>query len=162
MNNLINKIKTNKKVQIIIISVLFLLLIIMIGLSFISENSNRIDEDFNVNTYIQNLENKLEDKLSKVEGINSVSVIINVKNDMKTILASEVIKTEENGKTIIEEKPLIINGKTVVISQEYPEITGVLIVLDGVKNLSVINRVQQATMTLLNIKLSQIEILTWK
>lgn len=160
MTNLIEKIKTNKKYQIIIISVLFSLLLLMIGLSFINENSSIEEDDTNVQSYVQNLEKKLEDKLSKVEGVNNVSVIINVKNDMKTILASEVIKTEENGKTVIEEKPIIINGKTVVINQEFPEITGVLIVLDGVKNLSVINRVQQATITLLNIKLSQIEILT--
>ena len=42
----------------------------------------------------------------------------------------------------------------------YPKITGVLIVAEGANNLSVMNRLQQATMSLLDIDINQIQILS--
>ena len=76
--------------------------------------------------------------------------------------ASTITTTEDdNGKKMVE-TPLVVNGKTVALREDYPQITGVLIVAQGAGNIVVLNRIQQATVSLLNIKLNQIEILTMK
>jgi hypothetical protein len=67
------------------------------------------------------------------------------------------IETENGIETT--EKPVIVNGKTVVLTEKTPKISGVMILIDK-NNLSVITKIQQATTSLLNINLSQIEILT--
>ena len=51
---------------------------------------------------------------------------------------------------------------TVTLKEEYPKITGVLIVAEGAENLIVNYKIQQATMSLLNIEADKIEILTMK
>ena len=80
---------------------------------------------------------------------------------METVLAMKTT-TKENANGIVESEtsPIIINGKTVVVKELYPKIVGVLIVSDGAKNISVMNKLQQAAVSLLNININQIEILS--
>ena len=72
--------------------------------------------------------------------------------------AQDYHKREEIKALTEEAKKL--NGKTVVIKEAYPKIIGVLIVAKGAENFSVMARIQQAVISLLNIDLDQIEILT--
>ena len=53
----------------------------------------------------------------------------------------------------------MVNGKPVVLKENYPEIVGVLIVAQGANSISVMKNLQQAAVSLLNINLSRIEIL---
>ena len=80
---------------------------------------------------------------------------------METVLAYKTIKTESANGVEIEETPILVNGKTVTLMEKYPKVNGVLIVLEG-SSLATISRIQEATTSLLDIKLSQIEILTMK
>ena len=113
-----------------------------------------------VDSYVTNLEERLSKTLSKVKGAGKVSVIITVESGMETVLASKIITTETPTGTEVEETPLIVNGKTVVVKELYPKIVGVLIVAEGANNISVMNKIQQATISLLDIQLNQIEILS--
>ena len=49
-----------------------------------------------------------------------------------------------------------------VLKELYPEIIGVLIVAEGANNIMVLNKLQQATVSLLDIEPKQIEILSMK
>lgn len=160
--NLIEKIRSNKKTQIITLVILFLLLIIMLIFSLVDTKSKNTASGDSVLEYVSDLENKLSEKLSMVEGAGKVSVVIKIDSGFETVLATEKTTTTENGKTTVVEKPVYVNGKTVTTKELYPKISGVLIVLNGTKSLTVQNRIQQATMSLLSINLSQIEILTGK
>jgi len=104
----------------------------------------------------------LSKTLSSVSGAGKVSVVITVESGMQTVLASKTVTTSDENGTKIEESPIIVNGKTVVIKELYPKITGVLIVAQGANNISVLSKLQQATVSLLDIELNQIEILTMK
>lgn len=160
--SLIENIKNNKKVQILVLIILFSLLIIFVVLSFYDSKKSNEQTHSSIDNYIENLEEKLSKRLSNVEGVANVSVIITIESGLQTIIATEKTITEADGKITTIEKPVLINGKPIVVMEKFPEITGVLIVVEGVNSLTVINRIQQATMSLLNIKLSQIEILTGK
>ena len=157
------KIKTNKKLQYLIIAVLSVIIVLCVLFGFNSKsnetNVNVVDE---ITSYVNNLEEKLSKTLGKVSGAGDVSVVITVESGMETVLAMKTVTTETaNGKEI-EETPIIINGKTVVVKELYPKIVGVLIVAKGADSISVRSKIQQATVSLLNIELNQIEILTKK
>jgi stage III sporulation protein AG len=81
---------------------------------------------------------------------------------METVLATTSTTTTTQNGTETVETPLVVNGKTVVLMEVYPKITGVLIVAQGAKNIAVLNKIQQAAVSLLDINVNQIEILTMK
>jgi len=162
-NNLIEKFKNNKKFQYLIVALLSIIVIIIFCFNFTS-NSNglKTKENNTVTNYVSELEIRLSDNLSKVKGVGKVSVVISVKSGMETVLAMNTTKTVTDEGTFIEETPLIINGKTIVLKELYPEIIGVLIIAEGADNISVLKKIQQATTSLLDVNLNQIEILTMK
>lgn len=110
--------------------------------------------------YVENLEKRLSENLSKVSGAGKVSVVVSVEAGMETVLAmTSTTNTNDNGTTVVEE-PVIVNGKTIVLKEMYPKITGVLIVAEGADNITVRRKLEQATISLLNIGVNNIEILS--
>ncbi len=157
--SILNIIKNNKKIQYILVGVLALAAIIIIAFSYFQPVSTvRSDE----NDYASVLESKLSAVLSEVDGAGKVSVIITVESGMETVLAMETVTSETANRKEVVETPIVVNGKTVVLKELYPKITGVLIVAEGAKSISVLNKIQQATMSLLDIDANRIEILTMK
>ena len=154
-----SKLKDNKKIQYLIIGICFCLIIILLfSSSIISKNtSNQVTS---IDEYVNNLEKRLVKTLSKVEGVGDVSVVITVESGMETVLANKTITTNSNGNVVVEESPIIVNGKTITVMEKYPEIIGVLIVCEGANNIAVMRKIQQATISLLDINVNQIEILS--
>ena len=160
MDNLVKKVKENKKLQLIIVVVLAIILIVSI---FSKENkSNTINDTNEITQYVSLLEDKLCNLLSKVEGCGEVSVAIMIDSGKETVLAMKKITTESSGKIEIEETPIIVNGKTIVLKENFPKITGVLIVCEGANKISVMKKIQQATTSLLDVDINKIEILAMK
>ncbi len=159
--NIIDRIKSSKKLQIIVIVVISVLMVCFVFIGFSGEKDDNVAED-KVLSYVNDLENRLKNTLCRVEGVGKVSVVITVDSGMETVLANKTTTTGTGNSTVIEETPIIVNGKTVVIKEMYPKITGVLIVAEGAKNIAVMKRIQQATVSLLNISVGQIEILSMK
>jgi stage III sporulation protein AG len=118
--------------------------------------------DDEVLTYVAELEERLSNTLSKVKGAGKVSVVITVKSGIETVLAMNTTTTKTDNGIEVVETPIILNGKTVVLKEMYPEILGVLIVAEGADEISVLRKIQQATTSLLDINVNQIEILTMK
>ena len=85
-----------------------------------------------------------------------------VESGKETVLAMKKTTTESTGKTEIEETPIIVNGKTVILKENYPKITGVLIVCEGANKITVMKKIQQATTSLLDVDINKIEILAMK
>ena len=69
---------------------------------------------------------------------------------------------KNDGGVTTTDKPLVINGKTVVLGESYPEITGVIIVSSGADKPSVRINLTVAAAVLLNIDESKIQILKGK
>ena len=157
--SILEKIKTNKKLQFIIIGICVILIVIIFIFSNFSAKSNNVASD-SIDYYVQNLEDRLSKVLSKVKGAGKVAVVITVESGMETVLASKITTTENSLGKETEESPIVVNGKTVVVKELYPKIIGVLIVAEGASNISVMSKIQQATISLLDIEINQIEILS--
>lgn len=156
------KIKNNKSIQYIFLGVLSVALIVIFAYSFTTREEKSTSTEYTVDLYVRELEDKLSNTLSKVDGAGKVSVLITVKSGLETVIATEKESVTENGKTITTEVPVMVNGKVVVLMEKYPKITGVLIVAQGADSIIVMQKIQQATVSLLDIEISQIEILTMK
>ena len=161
-SNLLEKIRKNKKIQYILIAGIFIIMVMFFVFDFGKNTQSNATEMDIAGEYIFELESKLSNCLSKVKDAGKVSVVISVESGMETVLAMDTITKENSSGIETQTTPIVINGKTVVIKEMYPKITGVLIVAEGAKNLSVMNRLQQATMSLLDININQIEILAMK
>ncbi|MBR2614050.1 MAG: hypothetical protein IKC71_00440 [Clostridia bacterium] len=141
---------------------LFVALLILIALIIFFSTFKKEEKVASFNEYIVALENKLESALSKVENVGKVSVVINVSSTPETILAVETTITQNGDSVKSVTTPIIVGGETVVLKEEVPKITGVLIVAEGANNLFVKSKLINCTSTLLNINADKIEILTMK
>ena len=161
LNNFLEKIKNNKKTQYVILGLLVIIALFVFIFGYNKPQALATDSGDYVVNYVENLEKRLSNVLSKVKGAGKVSVVITVESGMETVLAMKTTtKEDSSGKIESETTPIIVNGKTVILKELYPKIVGVLIVSEGVKNISVMNKLQQATISLLNIDINQIEILS--
>ena len=161
IRDFVSKLKNENKIHYLFIGLIAVILVVALCINF-TENKSKITQSDVIIEYVENLEAKLENTLSKIDGVGKVSVVITVESGMETVLATKIIKTETSHGIEIEETPIIVNGKTVVIQENYPEIVGVLIVANGANNIMVTNKIQKAVISLLDIELNQIEILTMK
>ncbi len=159
--NILEKLKNDKKAQYFVVGVLIVVAVAVVLLSYLGKPSSSVNVE-NGSDYAAVLEKKLSETLSEVEGAGRVSVVITVESEMETVLAMETIvkETAEGIETI--ETPIVVNGKTIVLKELYPKVTGVLIVAEGAKSIAVLNKIQQATVSLLNINVNCIEILSMK
>ena len=157
------KIKSNKKLQfLLIIALIIIIVLIFISGVFTTGTNTTKAQATIIDSYVDSLETRLSNTLSKVEGAGNVSVVITVESGMQTEIAmkSTIIENEKGVEKT--ETPVLVNGKPVVLRELYPKVVGVLIVAQGANKISVLTKIQEATISLLDIKLSQIEILTMK
>ena len=162
-SSLIEKIKNNKKLQFfMVIALIFGVILIFISGVFTSNGNAVQTESTIIDKYVDSLEARLSSALSKVEGAGNVSVVITVESGMTTEIAMKTTIVENEKGVEKTETPVLVNGKPVVLRELYPKVVGVLIVAQGANKISVLTKIQQATISLLDIQLSQIEILTMK
>jgi len=155
------RLKSNKKIQYFLLAICIIVLI-LICCFCMNEKNDEISSFGTTDSYVNSLENRLSSVLSKVDGAGKVSVVITVGSGNETVLATTTNTKETSSGKETEGTPIIVNGKTVVVKELYPKITGVLIVAEGANNINVMRKIQQATISLLDIKLDQIEILSMK
>jgi len=160
ITSFLEKIRTNKKIQYAVIGAMLIIVLLIFLFGFKVEEEQIVYTQDEITTYVTNLENKLSKTLSEVAGAGNVKVIITVESGKETVFAMKTTTKEGINGVESETSPIIINGKPVVVKELYPKIIGVLIVAKGANNISVMNRLQQATISLLDINLNQIEILT--
>lgn len=154
-------INSNKTLYYTILGVAMVIFAVLVFKGMI-KSENKLQESWTPENYVSTLEEKLENILSEIGGAGKVAVAISVESGRETVIAKEITTSKTENGTEIVEKPVIINGQTVVLKELYPKITGVLIVAEGASNITVMTRMQQAAISLLDININQIEILTMK
>ena len=118
--------------------------------------------DINVDDYVTMLETKLSNRLSEINGAGKVCVLISVKKGMTTQIATEKKTINDSNGTKVEEAPVLVSGKPIVLTEIYPEISGVIIIAKGAEDLKVKMALLSAAQTFLNVTSDRIEILTMR
>lgn len=127
-------------------------------------------------SYEYNLEKRLEQTLSKIDGVGQVDVLLTLENSKEIVTKDEGYK--ENSTTIEEatngDKREILSNKEeqttvkisgdepLIIKEISPKISGVLIVAQGGGNIEVKNNLINATKALLGVEIHKIEVLKMK
>ncbi|MGB9839960.1 hypothetical protein [Thermovenabulum sp.] len=128
--------------------------------------------------YQKNLEGKLEEVLSRVEGVGRVKVMITfgsqeeVEPAFNTVEGETITEEKDNqgGMRTVTEKE--VNKQVVLVNKDnkseafivkkiIPEIKGVLIVAEGGESSETVDRLTKAASTLLNIPVYKINVLPY-
>lgn len=132
----LEKLKKIKHIE-IYIAVIFLVIILLIYLSnFTDKKKSNSNDEITITTYVEQLENNLEDILSNIGGVSNVKVMITL--DMAT--------------ANIENSNITLGS--------FPEIKGVLITAKGVNDIATKLKVLHAVEAVIEIKNKNIEILS--
>lgn len=140
-----------KKIKIEYIAVAALAVILLILATGGSKSESAASSASSVEQYVSSLEKKLEACLSRVKDAGSVEVIISVSSGMKTVYA------QKEGDEVIT-----VNGKPLSLREEYPEITGVVIVAEGANKIGVKLSLLSAAEVFLAVDEGKIKILSMK
>ena len=136
--------KKDKLIILLIIGVIFLLINFPAKtkkntIDTKENNTGEIEE----NSYVKNMEKRLKQVLSQIEGVGENEVAITVKNNGKSI----VQKTNKDDYSQDEK------------ADETPEICGVLIVAEGADDIEINSKITKATSVLFGISINRINVL---
>ncbi len=135
----VEKLKNIKHIE-IYITIIFAIILILIFFSSTGDKekdnySNSTEATSSITSYVENMETKLEQILSQIQGASDVNVMITL--DMSgTNVKDDVIETTE-----------------------FPTIKGVIIVAKGVENTGVKMNILKAVQAVIDISSGRIEIL---
>lgn len=180
-DKLINLVFNNKIIIFLFILGIFLM---MFGGFFLKKENNSVGgqksviENVVTEDYQKNIEKKLEEVLSRVEGVGKVKVMITFGSEEEVEPAFNTVE----GETVTEEKDneggmrtvterevnkqvVLVNkenkSEALIVKKVIPEIKGVLIVAEGGESSEIVDRLTKAASTLLNIPVYKINILPY-
>lgn len=167
----LQRIKNIKHIELIGVAIFVIILFVVYMSSNTSTDGVLVQEEFNVNEYTTNLENRLSNVLGEIVGVGKVSVMITCDGGMRyeyakeseEITTSSSLTSGTNSKSTNNESVILINqnGKQVplIIREYYPDINGVLVVCSGAKDIGVKLNIINAVSTLLSIDENKIQVL---
>lgn len=150
------KLKLKREYIVVIICIITVFIIVF---STFYDNNKLRDTPQNSNDYVEILEQKLKRSIEKIEGVNNATVILSVESGITTVIAEDVKKTEENGKTTYVSSPVLVGGEPIILGEIYPKITGVVVVCNCENNVIVNSYVLDLLTTVLDISCDKIRIL---
>lgn len=139
----LDKLKNIKHIEIYVVVIFAIILLLIFfstnttksSKSYTSNNSTNTSQQMTVASFVEDMETKLENILSKVQGASDVNVMITL--DM----SSTSIKDNE------------------IQTSEFPAIKGVIVVAKGVENTQVKMNILKAVQSVIDISSGRIEIL---
>lgn len=177
MNDFFKMLKDNKKLSYAVnVFILLVIISLILKLDFgqFSKEAPLKNQagEVKAENYVYTLEKRMEEILGKISGVKSVHVMIytkktpelepvhdeNTSNETNIETMSDGTKREVNRET---KQNKVIMGKESVVERyyQYPEISGVLVVVDYSGNKDIYSILMNSVKTLLDIKLNDIEIL---
>lgn len=130
-----------------------------------ADNSEQIStvESGSAMEYVDYLENKLSNVLSKISNAGQTSVVITLENGFSYEYATDIeTKTTTSGgiETVVTSETIIlVANEPVVEKQIYPKIKGVVIVAEGAEDFNVKMNILTAVETVLEVDRNNITIL---
>ena len=124
-------------------------------------------------SYEKNLESRLENLLSNVDGVGNVKVMITLSYGKEIVIADDInsslISTKEIDKSgttretqdkKTESKKIIIDGKDPLILKEIqPKVEGVIIIAEGGDDIYIKQELIKSAQTILNVDAHKIQVL---
>ncbi len=109
--------------------------------------------------YIDYLENKLENVITKVKGAGNVEVVVTLEKGFEYIyVTEEETRTTSNGTTITTTSVVMVNGQPIIQEEIYPVISGIVVIASGANDIAVKMDILSIIQTVIEIDNSKINI----
>ena len=177
MNNFLKMLKENKKLSYAVnVFILLVIISLILKLDFSKDSQDSMsyqESKVKTESYVYALEERMEEVLGKIDGINSVDVMIYTKRtpELQPVY-DENSSYETNNETVSDgtkrnvnretkQNKVMLGGDNSVVERyyQYPEISGVLVVVNYSGNKDIYSILINSVKTLLDIKLNDIEII---
>lgn len=173
--SIFGKLKNIKHFEIIVVIAFCAILLLIYASTFNSKKTEKnTSTTLTTEEYATYLENKLSNVLSHINGAGNVNVMITLECGVEYVYATN--KTEETTSstisgttttqtTVSEEIILVsVSGKSspIVLKENLPKVSGVVIVASGANNINIRLELQRAAEALLEVDEKDIEILVGK
>lgn len=176
---LLEKLKKVKHIEIIAVAVLAVLIMLVWfidwGNTSNKTNNQVVSSSNSVTDYAKELEKRLEDALSDIDGAGKITVMITLDGAKEVILASSTDEkkssttTTSSGGTINDTETLTSNSEPIIITENgtsspiilkeiMPPIKGVVVIAEGAGNIRVKLDLLKAVQALLSVSSNQVEI----
>ncbi len=174
--NNITKFFKIKQVKTAVIVLIFSVVALLILSSSFSAEGSKTKEYSSYMTsleYCEKLEHKLMDVLGGISGVGNIKVMVTVESSPEIKIATstdERTNTTTNGtnlttNTTVVSDPVIVTGSgeknPLILSEKTPQITGVIVVAEGAKDVKVRLNLLEAVEALLNVSTNNIQIYYW-
>lgn len=162
--NFFEKIKNNRKLQILLLA-LVVSVILLVYIAYFTNETNEekkpVNETYSTSTeeYVNMLEGKLENVLSNIEGAGKVNVAITVSSGFVYEYAYEETSKDSLSSNSKSSNLIFVNDEPVVVSVSYPTISGILVVAEGGDDIKVKLGILESVQTLLDVTNENITIL---
>lgn len=145
-----------------------------------NETISKSTQEKTNDVYVEEMEQKLSQALTKVSGIGKTEVMITVKSSKEVVInkdtpvSSETVEekdsnggTRKSSNNKKEEETILVTGKggeslPYVIKELEPEIAGVVIIAEGGDNQIVINEITDAVEVLFGVPVHKIKVMKMK
>lgn len=127
-----------------------------------STKDDNINQEFSSSLeYVDYLENKLENVLTKVKGTGDVEVIVTLEKGFEYVyVTEEETRTTSNGTTVTTSTVVLVDGQPVLEEEIYPIIKGLVVVASGADDISVKMNILSVIQTVIDVDNSKINILS--
>lgn len=168
MNNLKEKIKgvletkKSKTKVLVAVGIIGILLILLSEISFAPSKKDTEVTKTDYNAYVEQLDNKLIDLISSIEGVGRCKVMITLRSTSESIYAKNTENSQGNSSSSQNSEYVIYDGENgdspILLQENFPDIEGVAIVCSGGDNIAVREKVIQCVSALFNISSNRISV----
>lgn len=179
--------KKKERLNILLLIFISGLFILISSKNFIHVNKDsekKVDEIVELNpeglSYEEELENRLKEILSKVEGAGNVDVMITLSEKERIVIEKNINKITDTSeevdntggsrtvsKTQLDENVVLVtdssgNSKPLILYETIPKVSGVIIVATGGGDIRVRESLMRSTVAALDVSMNKVEVLKRK
>ena len=167
LEEIVCKIRNDRKLLIIAVVMIGGIILTVISSFDIGEGNNeptsvRTEEHFNESEYTAQLENKLEEMISLINGAGETRVIVTLECDYETVYAKDGSVAKDNDSTDEDSEYIIIDSQDIqgglVLKTVTPKIRGVAVVCAGGDSIHVKTAVTELLSAVLDIGTNHISV----
>lgn len=166
--------KGDKRTRIIVIIGFLGIVLICASVFWPTGNKSAQENESNESSkqYEQELENKITDLISQIEGVGKAKVMVTLENGVENVYANTQKQStnttsgsstgQNSQKKDSQQDVVVVDGKdgkeALVVTQKEPTVKGVVVVCEGAGNAKVEQMVTDAVTTSLNIKSNRVSV----